>query len=122
MSMRSVTPPGRRRDETFFVLVGGARFRALTDKLGTERFIGSTVVDWIVASDDQLLNRLALAYASNLRDHAFVQRDYVVFYTMLGYSLSGFCDLSEFKYLEVATPKWTRGGKRPWERKGRETE
>lgn len=41
-------------------------------------------------------------------------RQYAEFHMLIGYSVSGFCELSFFKGLEVRTPQWKRDGARPW--------
>lgn len=92
------------------VTVGGAEYPAvMKDKvLG---FKSNWAVRAAANDSDCDLNVLCAMYQID----NFPLRDYAEYHMMLGYSVSGFCDLSEFQHLEVVTPFWTRKGERPWE-------
>jgi hypothetical protein len=94
------------------VYVGGAPYRAGFDSAGVLRFEKS----WVLDGAGLDLNRLSLDYQLKHRDDPAALRAYAETMMGLGYSCSGFCDLSNFAELEVRAPTWVRNGSRPWER------
>lgn len=100
------------------VYVGGAPYRAAIDPGGVLRFEKNWAVDALLEASSIDLNRLSLAYQRRRGlDASDVElRQYAEVMMGLGYSCSGFCDLSAFAALEVRAPTWVRNGSRPWER------
>jgi hypothetical protein len=94
------------------VYVGGAPYRAGFDSAGVLRFEKS----WVLDAAGLDLNRLSLDYQLKHRADPAALRAYAETMMGLGYSCSGFCDLSNFAELEVRAPTWVRNGSRPWER------
>lgn len=97
-------PPPSAAGMVIMVKVGGIEYPTFIDAHGVQRFKANAVVRWMIdeartagAGD---LNKLGSAYRSG----AFDQRTYAEFYMLLGYSLSGFAELSFFLDLEIENP------------------
>lgn len=88
----------------FMVKVGGIDYPAYTDINGVTRFKGNSIIEFLFKSGKLDLNQLAVDYSNG----KFSKRDYAELNMMLGYSVSGFCDLSAFADMEVVTPGWRR--------------
>ena len=98
------------------VKVGDRKFDAFIDEHGTLRFKTQTVFNFfmklmsenrmIVDGKPFTLNEIAEYRANGV----FSDDDWLTFYTSFGYSLGGFCDLSDFQHLRVETPDWYRSG------------
>lgn len=83
------------------VTVGGKKYETEWDG-EVQRFKANGVLKYLVERGALDLNHLALAY----HQKKFSQRDYAEFNMMLGYSISGFCDLSSFDDMEIINPLW----------------
>ena len=72
------------------------------DEHGVLRYRRNSLID--VAFDTKAidLNRLAVLYQTNDVDLA----DVIIFWSMLGYSVDGMCDLSFMQPVAVYTPTW----------------
>lgn len=88
--------------ETIIVKVGDREFETFLDESGVQRFRGNTVTRYIVDNGGYLLNELVMAYY----DGKFTDDDFLTFYTSFGYSVGGFCDVSNFSHLDVENPLW----------------
>lgn len=97
----------RLPDQPLFCKVDGRNYPVFVDKLGALRFKGNRVIQHLVETQTISLVTLSLDFHKG----KFPVRDYAEFYMGMGYSLSGFCDLEDFKHLVVEHPLWKR--KRP---------
>lgn len=85
------------------VKVGGVGYDTIIDSDGVQRFKVNTTVRYLLDANGKIdMNALRLAYNAG----AFNKRDYAEFHMMIGYSVSGFCELSPFMDWEVYNPLW----------------
>lgn len=92
------TKPG----EVIVVKIGGKPFETIIDNDGVQRFKVNKLFDRLYKSGRIDLNQLAIDYQRGL----FTQEEYLHFYLGLGYSVSGFSELSFFEDLEIDNPLW----------------
>jgi hypothetical protein len=92
----------RNPGEVITVSVGGKEYQTIIDEYGVQRFSRSTVLDHLFESGCLDLNQLNDDY----RAGKFDKRDYAEFNMALGYSVSGFADLSAFQDWEIQNPVW----------------
>jgi hypothetical protein len=104
--------------DEIIVTIGSREFTTVIDKHGTQRFKKNTVINaWVDASGKEFekwlrtdrttpepfnLNVLGLEYLRG--EHTL--DDMLTFYTSIGYSVSGFSDLSFFDDLDIRNPIW----------------
>jgi hypothetical protein len=62
----------------------------------------NTAVAWLVANNPSNLNEMAYAFF----DSKFNRLDYAEFNMHIGYSVSGWCELSSFEDMPVDNPLW----------------
>lgn len=86
------------------VKVGGRKYSTKIDNIGTQRFEENSVLRFLVDEKIINLNKLGIAY----QEGKFTQRDYAEFYMMIGYSVSGFSELSFFEDYDIENPLWTK--------------
>ncbi len=84
------------------VLVGGVSYKTVIDEHGVQRFKANAVIKHLLDSKKLDLNDLARDYHAK----KFDQRSFAEFHMSLGYSVSGFCDLSFFEDLDILNPVW----------------
>jgi tRNA/tmRNA/rRNA uracil-C5-methylase (TrmA/RlmC/RlmD family) len=84
------------------VKVGEIEYSTVIDEHGTQRFVKNKLLCHLVDSGQVDLNRLSIDY----QHEKFSQREYAEFNMMLGYSVSGFSELSSFDDLEIENPLW----------------
>lgn len=88
--------------EVIVVKVGGKPYETVIDKDGVQRFRINQLFNYLYKSGRIDLNQLATDYQCGL----FTQEEYLHFYMGLGYSVSGFSELSFFEDLEIDNPLW----------------
>lgn len=98
MSQKTKLKPG----EVIIVKVGGKPYETVIDKDGVQRFKVNQLLSHLQTSGHIDLNQLAIDYQRGL----FTQEEYLHFYMGLGYSVSGFSELSFFEDLEIDNPLW----------------
>lgn len=86
------------------VTVGGKKYETEWDG-DVQRFKANGVLKYLFERGALDLNELARIYHTK---KPFSQRDYAEFNMMLGYSVSGWCDLSSFHDMEVVNPLWEK--------------
>lgn len=77
------------------------------DKNGTRRYVRNAVVD--EAFDANLIDLNAIAVLCQQKNIPI--KDRVIFWSMLGYSVDGMCDLAnilDMDNIKVVTPEWTK--------------
>jgi hypothetical protein len=84
------------------VRVGGKDYETIFDENGVQRFRKNGVLTHLVKIRSIELNQIALMFGRG----SFSQRDFAEFNMALGYSVSGFADLSHFKDMEIENPVW----------------
>lgn len=104
--------------DTVDVLIEGKIYKTIIDENGTQRFPSNSVYEYMLEHDakgnliDHLnprqmhtqmlnLNTLHIAFING----KFDKREYCEF-RMTGYSVSGFCELSEFSDWHIQNPVW----------------
>lgn len=85
------------------VKVGGKEYETIFDENGVQRFRSNTVIDFLFETRRLDLNQLEMDY----RNGKFDKRDYAEVKMALGYSVSGFADLSAFQDWDIENPVWT---------------
>jgi hypothetical protein len=100
--------PGDR----IMVKVGGVEYETVIDQYGTQRFVANPdhwlvkqipiVWDTYLKKNIQDMNTMYYRY----KNGEFSQRDYAEMNMAVGYSVSGFCDLSNFNDMIVENPLW----------------
>lgn len=104
--------------EIIEVKLNGKPYQTHIDEHGVQRFVAnkalSNIVHGLVGLYGRIgyrefealglygLNELSLDYHRGL----IPQQDMIDLYTQMGYSVSGFCDLSYFQDLEIENPLW----------------
>lgn len=81
--------------------VGGVRYLTVIQN-NVQRFYENGVIRYLVDNNIVNLNDVVVAYHNG----KFSKRDYAEFNMMLGYSVSGFCDLSSFTEYDISNPLW----------------
>jgi hypothetical protein len=102
------------------IRVNGKPVETVIDEQGVQRFRQNSVLDYLFQEHMKLfdssnpqdreraegygldLNKLAVDYHKG----KFTKDDYGEIMMMLGYSVSGFCDLSAFQDWEIENPLW----------------
>lgn len=99
------------------VIVGDRTFTTIIDANGVQRFKVNTAINAFVNASTVAFNRhnstrrgpapytlnnLAIEY----HEGKHTLDDMLTFYTSIGYSVSGFCDLSYFQNLDIRNPAW----------------
>lgn len=77
------------------------------DGYGVRRYVRNAVID--TAFDEQLIDLNTISIMC--QRHNLPIKDRVIFWSMLGYSVDGMCDLSSVLHmdeLKVETPEWTK--------------
>jgi hypothetical protein len=90
--------------EIIKVKVNNIEYDTIIDKHGTQRFIENKVIRHLVDIKVIDLNKLVIDYFNN----KFDQKSYAEFNMMLGYSVSGFSELSSFMDYEIINPLWVK--------------
>jgi hypothetical protein len=85
------------------VKVGGKEYDTVIDEQGVQRFKENGVLKYLFDRGALDLNEIARIYHTK---KPFSQRDYAELNMMLGYSVSGWCDLSAFQDMDVKNPLW----------------
>jgi hypothetical protein len=101
-----------RAGQKIEVLVGGRPYQTEIDEHGVQRFIENPshfLVQQIpkvwckhMGGEIDDMNTMRIRYI----DGEFNQRDYAEMHMAIGYSVSGFCELSPFEDMEVLNPIW----------------
>ena len=65
----------------------------------------NSAVRWLVDNQPVDLNEMAWAFHAN---NAFSLLDYAEFNMHIGYSVSGWADLSTFQHMEIDNPMWSQ--------------
>jgi hypothetical protein len=86
------------------VKVGGVEYDTIIDHNNVQCFKCNSVIDYLLMTQRLNLNQLAMDYQMK----KFSQRDYAEFNMMLGYSVSGFRELSSFEDMEIENPLWEK--------------
>lgn len=84
------------------IRLDGFEYPTIIDDQGVQRFYKNEVVDHLFEAGRLDLNKLALEF----RQGKFSLRHYAEFYMSLGYSVSGFMDLSAFSEMKIENPLW----------------
>lgn len=85
------------------VKVGGVEYDTVIDEHDVQRFIADPLIQKLQRAGIIDLNRLSVAYHYN---KVLTQREYAELNMKLGYSVSGFCDLSSFSDMPIENPVW----------------
>jgi hypothetical protein len=96
----------KKPGDIIIVKVGGKEYETIIDDNGTQRFRQNTALRALLdaaTSKGVDLNLLASMYHGG---EVITQRDYAEFNMMLGYSVSGFSELSFFYDMEIENPLW----------------
>ena len=90
--------------DEIIVKVGGLTYVTIIDAKGVQRFkenkLISHLIDTICPSD--IMNLLPHAFWGE----KFSQREFAEFYMSIGYSVSGFGELSFFEDMDIENPLW----------------
>jgi len=84
------------------VTINGVAYPTVIDNHGVQRFVKNRAVDFIVHHGEPAINELGFAYGSG----KIPLDDLRAFYMMIGYSVSGYCDIPAFLNDEVINPMW----------------
>lgn len=104
---------GRLKEGTVIpIRVGGRVINTTIDHLGTQRLPSDPILcAWVsgsanVSGSGRLvgftLNDMVMLY----HEGKFTFDEWLDFYLNIGYSVGGFCDLSEFSHLDIVNPVW----------------
>jgi len=98
--------------DKIIIKVGGIEYETVIDDAGTQRFVKNPdhwlvkqipmIYDTYLKRDIQDMNTMARRYHQG----EFSQRDYAEMNMAIGYSVSGFCELSSFHDMIVENPLW----------------
>ena len=88
--------------------VGEKTYPTFIDEDGVQRFFQNSVICHLFEAGKLDLNQLAVDY----HQKKFSQVDYAELNMMLGYSVSGWCDLSSFQDMKVINPLWEKREKK----------
>ena len=88
--------------EIVIIKIGGKEYNTIIDSEGVQRFPTNKLFRHLVDEGMVNLNSLAVAYTRGL----FSQEEFMMFCMGLGYSVSGFSDLSFFEELEIENLLW----------------
>jgi hypothetical protein len=98
--------------DTVMVKVGGVEYPTIITETGTQRFIENRDHPLVVKCG-QVFDRATNSMVDDmngmvLRYHRgeFTQREYAEFNMAIGYSVSGFCELSNFQDMDIENPLW----------------
>lgn len=97
-SLQRPVKPG----DVIVVRVGGVEYETVIDQNGTQRFRANGLIRCLRDAGYTNLNTLAMAYG----EKRFTQREYAEFNMALGYSVSGFAELSSFQDMLIENPLW----------------
>lgn len=87
------------------VKVGGVEYDTIIDPDGVQRFKANKTVRYLLDANGKIdMNLLRDTYNAG----AFGQREYAEFHMLIGYSVSGFCELSPFADMAVENPLWDK--------------
>jgi prolyl-tRNA editing enzyme YbaK/EbsC (Cys-tRNA(Pro) deacylase) len=86
------------------VRVGEKFYPTFIDEDGVQRFEQNSVLCHLFQTGKLDLNQLAVDY----HEKKFSKVDYAELNMMLGYSVSGFCDLSSFQDMRITNPLWRK--------------
>jgi len=84
------------------VRVNGKEYDTVIDENGTQRFIKNNLIRHLTDSKAVDLNKLCLDYQRG----KFLEQEYAEFNMGLGYSVSGFCEISSFEDGTILNPLW----------------
>lgn len=92
----------KRKQKIIKVKIGRFQYDTVIDKQGTQRFVENSVIVHLFNTGVLDLNKLGQDYLAK----KFSKKDYLELHVMLGYSISGFCDLSTFFDVKLNNPLW----------------
>lgn len=90
------------------VKIGDKEYPTYIDTQGTQRFFENSVIGHLFETRQIDLNTLARDYSNG----KFSKLDYAEFNMMLGYSVSGWCELHNFQDMPVHNPLWDEKGRK----------
>lgn len=94
----------KREDKSvIMVKVGGVEYETIYDEHGTQRFREDRFLGLLINNGLLDLNKVEVAYHEGKMGD---QRCYAEFKMALGYSVSGFSELSAFEDMEIDNPVW----------------
>jgi hypothetical protein len=94
--------------DVIIVKVGGVPYETVMVK-GVQRFKRNALIDHLSKTGQLDLNQIAIQYnEGQYNEGKFDQRSYAEFNMALGYSVSGFADLSAFQDMEIENPLWKK--------------
>lgn len=88
--------------DIFLVKIGSHRIKTEIDKNGVQRLPCNLFYDNLIKHGLLDLNAMARAYHTGKLSFD----EYLEFYLNIGYSMSGFAELSSFEHLEIKNPLW----------------
>lgn len=106
--------------EIINVKINGKDYPSYIDGHGVQRFVSNPIVEafldsvqellvqhgWKWIDDHGLYTLHSLSMDYQLGRKGITLEHMIDYFTMIGYSVSGFCDLSYFKDIEIENPLW----------------
>lgn len=98
----------KKGTKIIMVKVGGKEYPTYIDTEGVQRFFENSVISHLFETGRLDLNAIAVDFNQG----KFTKLDYAEFNMMLGYSVSGWCELHNFQDMAVYNPLWETKGKK----------
>jgi hypothetical protein len=86
------------------IKIGDQEIETTVDEYGVQRLPRNPIYDGMIDKGLVDLNEMVRSY----RAGRIKFEDYLEFYLNIGYSVSGFADLSSFQHLEIRNPIWEK--------------
>ncbi len=84
------------------VKLNGREFISYIDNKLVQRFKTNSIVNDIFDEYNVDLNKLYI----NFQNRKYTEKEWLEFYTMINYSVSGFSSLEDFQDVEIENPLW----------------